>query len=164
MAALKPGTKAPAVELPLLGGGTFSLGGALSRGAVALAFFKVSCPVCQYAFPYFDRMANLMNGKGVTFIGVSQDSGADTRDFAKSFGVHFPIVLDDTARYPVSNAYGLTNVPTLFVVQEDGTISHAIISWSKQELEMLFAGFRDSQNANVKLFPPGENVADFRPG
>lgn len=164
MAALEPGTKAPAVELPLLGGGSFSLGGSLSKGPVALAFFKVSCPVCQYAFPYFDRIATLLNGKGLTFIGVSQDSGADTREFAKRFGVHFPIALDDTARYPVSNAYGLTNVPTLFVVQEDGTISHTIISWSKQEMEELFAGFRDSQNAGVKLFPPGENVADFRAG
>ncbi len=164
MLALKPGTKAPAVELPLLGGGTFSLGESLSKGAVALAFFKVSCPVCQYAFPFFDRMASLLNGKGLSFIGVSQDTGADTRDFAKSFGVHFPLALDDTSRYPVSNAYGLTSVPTLFVVQEDGTISHTIISWSKQDLEGLFAGFRDSQSANVNLFPPGENVADFRAG
>ncbi len=164
MAALKPGTRAPAVELPLLGGGTFSLGESLSKGAVALAFFKVSCPVCQYAFPYFDRLANQLNGKGLSFIGISQDSGADTRDFAKSFGVNFPIALDDTMRYPVSNAYGLTNVPTLFVVQEDGTISHTIISWSKQDMEELFAGFRDSQNANVKLFTPGENIADFRAG
>src|SRR5512147_559000 len=164
MAALKPGTKAPAVELPLLGGGTFSLGNSLSRGTVALAFFKVSCPVCQYAFPYFDRMANLLNGKGLTFVGVSQDSGVDTKDFAKRFGAHFPIALDDTIRYPVSNAYGLTNVPTVFVVQEDGTISHTIISWSREDMESLYAEFRDSQNATAKLFPPGESVAEFKAG
>jgi len=164
MAALKPGTKAPAVELPSLGGGTFSLGDSLSKGAVALAFFKVSCPVCQYAFPYFDRLATLLNGKGLTFIGISQDNGAETKDFAKQFGVHFPIALDDTTRYPVSNAYGLTNVPTLFVIREDGTISHTILSWSKQDMETLFSEFRDSQNANLKLFPAGENVADFRAG
>lgn len=164
MAALQPGTKAPAVELPLLGGGSFSLGNSLSKSSVALAFFKVSCPVCQYAFPYFDRMASLLNGKGLTFVGISQDTGADTRDFAKRFGVHFPIALDDTSRYPVSNAYGLTNVPTLFIVQEDGTISHTIVSWSKQDMEELFAGFRDSQNAKQKLFLAGEDVADFRAG
>ena len=164
MAALIPGTKAPAVELPLLGGGKFSLGDSLSKGAVALAFFKVSCPVCQYAFPYFDRMAKLLEGKGLTFVGVSQDSARDTADFAKTFGVHFPIALDDTAHYPVSNAYGLTNVPTLFVVQDDGTISHTIISWAKEDMEELYAGFRDSQNATAKLFPPGESVADFKAG
>ncbi|HEU5403614.1 MAG TPA: TlpA disulfide reductase family protein [Terriglobales bacterium] len=164
MSALKPGTKAPAVELPLLGGGSFSLSNSLSKGAVALAFFKVSCPVCQYAFPYFDRISGLLNGKGLTFIGVSQDSGSDTMEFAKQFGVHFPIALDDISRYPVSNAYGLTNVPTLFIVQEDGTISHSIISWSKKEMQELYDGFRDSQNASVKLFPAGENVADFKAG
>lgn len=164
MAALESGTKAPAVELPLLGGGTFSLGGSLSKGPVALAFFKVSCPVCQYSFPYFDRIAKLLHGKGLTFVGVSQDSGADTKDFAKQFGVHFPIALDDTARYLASNAYGLTTVPTLFVVQEDGTISHSIISWSREDMESLYAEFRDSQNATAKLFNPGEKIAEFKAG
>ncbi len=164
MAALKPGTKAPAVELPLLGGRMFSLGGSLSKGPVALAFFKVSCPVCQYALPYFDRMAKLLRGKRITFVGISQDDGPSTADFAKRFGVHFPIALDDTSRYPVSNAYGLTNVPTLFVIEEDGTISHTIISWSREDMESLFAEFRDSQNATHKLFEPGETVAEFKAG
>lgn len=164
MAALKPGTRAPAVELPKLGGGTFSLGGSLSMGPVALAFFKVSCPICQYAFPYFDRMASLLNGKGLTFVGISQDAGADTAEFAKRFGVHFPVALDDTVRYPASNAFGLTNVPTLFVVQEDGTISHTIVSWSRQDMEDLWVEFRDSQNATAKLFSLGEDVAEFKAG
>ncbi len=164
MATLKPGTKAPAVELPKLGGGTFSLGGALSKGPVALAFFKVSCPICQYAFPYFDRMATLLNGKGLSFVGISQDSGPDTAEFTKRFGVHFPVALDDTVRYPASNAYGLTNVPTLFVVEDDGTISHTIVSWSRQDMEDLWAEYRDSQNATSKLFSPGEEVAEFKAG
>jgi peroxiredoxin len=164
MAALKPGTHAPAVELPRLGGATFSLGGSLSKGSVALAFFKVSCPICQYAFPYFDRLAKLLNGKGLTFIGISQDSGRETAEFAKRFGVHFPIALDDTVRYPVSNAYGLTNVPTLFVVREDGIISHTIVSWSKEDMEALYAEYRNSQNAKAKLFSPSENVAEFKAG
>jgi peroxiredoxin len=164
MAALKPGTNAPAVELPLLGGGKFSLGGSLSKGPVALAFFKVSCPVCQYSFPYFYRMANLLEAKGLTFVGVSQDDGPSTADFAERFGVHFPIVLDDMLRYPVSNAYGLTNVPTLFIIDKDGTISHSIVSWSREDMESLYAEFRDSQNATNKLFQAGENVAEFKPG
>ncbi|MDT8066687.1 MAG: TlpA disulfide reductase family protein [Terriglobia bacterium] len=164
MAALKPGTKAPAVELPLLGGRTFSLGDSLSKGPVGLAFFKVSCPVCQYAFPYFNRMADLIQGKRLTFVGISQDDGPSTAEFAKSFGVHFPLALDDVLRYPVSNAYGLTNVPTLFIIDEDGKISHTIISWSRQDMESLYAEFRDSQNATRKLFQHGENVAEFKAG
>jgi peroxiredoxin len=105
-----------------------------------------------------------LNGKGLTVVGISQDDGPDTAEFAKRFGVHFPIALDDTVRYPVSNAYGLTNVPTLFIVQEDGTISHTILSWSRQDMESLYAEFRDSQNATVKLFSPGEDVAEFKAG
>ena len=36
-----------------------------------------------------------------------------SRDFAHEFGVTFPVLIDD-AGYPVSNAYGLTSVPTYF--------------------------------------------------
>jgi peroxiredoxin len=164
MSAINPGSKAPAVKLPLLGGGTFSLADWLSHGRVALAFFKVSCPVCQYAFPYFERIAKLLKGKGLTFVGVSQDDARDTADFAKTFGVNFPIALDDTRRYPVSNGYGLTTVPTLIVVNQDGSIERTIVSWSKAELEELYAGFRDSQTAGMPLFRPNEEVVEFRAG
>jgi peroxiredoxin Q/BCP len=164
MAALKPGTTAPAIQLPLLGGRTFSLADLLSYGPVALAFFKVSCPVCQYSFPFFDRMATLLENKGLRFIGVSQNDAEQTAEFAKRFGVNFPLALDDPRRYAVSNAYGLTTVPTLFVVEEDGSISHSIVSWSKRDMESLYAEFRDSQNADLKLFPSSENVAEFKAG
>src|SRR5437763_8379614 len=116
MAALDPGVKAPEVTLPLLSGGNFSLREALARGPVLLAFFKISCPVCQFAFPYFERLYKSYGKGPVTIMGVSQDNAADTRRFAQEFGVTFPIALDDTRSYPVSNAYGLTNVPTLFLV------------------------------------------------
>lgn len=164
MSAIKVGAKAPAVELPLLHGGTFSLAGALSKGSVALAFFKVSCPICQYSFPYFERLSQKLKGKDISFIGVSQDNPGDTAAFAKEFGVTFPIALDELSRYPVSNAYGLTNVPTLIVVGTDGVVEHSIVSWSKHEMEELYAEYLDSGTSQSPLFERGEKVADFRAG
>src|SRR5208337_2826206 len=55
MLALREGTKAPDFSLPALDGGKFSLQDALQKGQVLAVFFKVSCPVCQYAFPFFER-------------------------------------------------------------------------------------------------------------
>jgi peroxiredoxin len=164
MSALTPGSKAPDIRLPLLNGGVFSLADSLSKGRVALAFFKVSCPVCQYAFPYFERLNQKLKGKQITFIGVSQDSSRDTAEFAKAFGVTFPIALDQPDGYPVSGNYGLTNVPTLFVVGEDGALEETIVSWSKSDMEDLYRKFWDSQAAGSPLFQPGEKVADFRAG
>jgi peroxiredoxin len=164
MSALNPGSKAPDVRLPLVNGGVFALTDALSKGRVALAFFKVSCPVCQYAFPYFERFSQKLKGRGITFIGVSQDNSRDTAEFAKIFGVTFPIALDQPDRYPISAAYGLTNVPTLIVVGENGVIEHSIVSWSKSEMEALYRGFWDSETAGSPIFLPGEKVAEFKPG
>ena len=77
-----------------------------------LAFFKVSCPVCQYAFPFLERLHKAYGKKGVALVGVSQNDPKETAAFIKEFGVTFPVLLDPHESYPVSNAYGLTNVPT----------------------------------------------------
>ena len=111
MSALTAGTSAPDFTLQSMDGKQFSLKDALKRGPVVLAFFKISCPVCQFAFPFLERIYKSHGGKKVTIVGVSQNSKKDTAAFVKEYGVTFPVLLDDTDSYPASNAYGLTNVP-----------------------------------------------------
>ena len=47
MPALDTGVMAPDFTLPTIDGEQVSLKEALQKGPVLLAFFKVSCPVCQ---------------------------------------------------------------------------------------------------------------------
>src|SRR5579859_4188473 len=122
MTALVNGAKAPEFELKTLDGKKFSLYEELARGPVVLAFFKVSCPTCQYAFPFLERLQKAYGRNGVSLVGISQNDAKDTKTFLKEFGVTFPILLDDTQTYPVSNSYGLTNVPTIFWIAQDGEI------------------------------------------
>ena len=77
MAALTPGSTAPDFSLNTLDGKKFSLKEALLRGPVVLAFFKVSCPTCQYAFPFLERLFQAYKNQGVTLIGVSQNPAED---------------------------------------------------------------------------------------
>ncbi len=56
MPALEAGVQAPEIELQYLDGSKFSLKEARKKGPVVAAFFKVSCPVCQMAFPYLERV------------------------------------------------------------------------------------------------------------
>ncbi len=114
MAAFTAGTKAPDFSLSALDGGKFSLQQALQRGPVLVAFFKISCPICQYSFPFFDRLHQAFGNRNVTIVGISQDNDRDTAAFMKQYGVTFPVLLDDPNGYTVSNAYGLTNVPRCF--------------------------------------------------
>ncbi len=165
MPALESGTTAPEIHLPLLGGGNFALSEARRHGPVAVAFFKVSCPVCQMAFPFYERLHQAYRGANIQVVGISQDSAHDTASFAKQFGISFPIALDDTKRYPASNAYGLTNVPTLFLVSSGGKIEISSVSWSQDELEavnqrLAAAAGKDKQ----KIVQPSDNVPSFKPG
>src|SRR5882724_4676662 len=104
MTALATGMKAPEFELKTLEGKPFSLTDALARSHVILAFFKVSCPTCQYAFPFLERLHKAYGANGVSLVGVSQNGAKDTAAFNKEFGVTFQVVLDETSSYPVSNA------------------------------------------------------------
>ncbi|MDP9266741.1 MAG: TlpA family protein disulfide reductase [Acidobacteriota bacterium] len=179
MPALEPGTKAPPVKLPTVSGGTFDLGEALKRGPVALAFFKSSCPVCQLAFPYLERLyrSNLHAanpgdaanpGSALQLIGVSQDEKRDTESFMKELGITFPMVLEETSKYAVSNAYGLTNVPTIFVIAPDGgfgTIETSSVGWYKQDIEALNQKMAQAAGKPPQpVFKPGEDVPEFKAG
>ncbi len=165
MTALATGTKAPDFALKTLDGKEFELGDALARGPVVLAFFKVSCPTCQYAFPFFERLYKAYAKNGVTLVGVSQNDAKETAAFVKEFGVTFPMLLDDTRNYPVSNAYGLTNVPTLFWIAQDGEIEVSSVGWVKADYEQVNRKMAEAgKSTPAVLFKPGEEVRDFRAG
>jgi len=165
MAALTAGTKAPDFELKAMDGKRFVLSEELARGPVVLAFFKVSCPVCQYAFPFLERLERAYGHRGVGLIGVSQNDPKKTAAFNKEFGVTFPVLLDDTETYPVSNAYGLTNVPTVFWIAQHGEIEISSVGWVKADFDQVNRKMAEARSAPLApMFKPGEDVRDFRAG
>jgi peroxiredoxin len=165
MTALATGKKAPDFSLRTLDGRSFSLAEELARGAVVVAFFKVSCPTCQYAFPFLDRLYKAYGNRGVTMVGVSQNDAKETAAFVKEFGVSFPVLLDEIGKYPVSNAYGLTNVPTIFWIAQDGEIEVSSVGWVKADFEQINRKLAEAgKAAPAVVFKPGEDVRDFRAG
>jgi peroxiredoxin len=165
MAALATGAKAPEFELKALDGKKFSLSEQLAKGPVVLVFFKVSCPTCQYAMPFLERLYKAYKDKGVTLAGVSQNDAKETAAFCKDFGVTFPMLLDDTRTYPVSNAYGLTNVPTIFWIAEDGEVEVSSVGWLKADFELINRKMAETgKSAPAAVFKSGEDVRDFRAG
>jgi peroxiredoxin len=165
MAALALGAKAPDFSLKSLDGKRFSLADELARGPVVLAFFKVSCPTCQYAFPFLERLHKAYGHKGVRLVGISQNDAKETAAFIKDFKLTFPVLLDDTRSYPVSNAYGLTNVPTIFWLAQDGEIEVSSVGWLKADFEEINRRMAEAgKSAPAAMFRPGEDVRDFRAG
>ena len=165
MAALTPGIQAPDFTLPSMDGKPFSLHEALARGPVLAAFFKISCPTCQYAFPFLQRIYQAHGNQAVTIVGISQNTKKDTALFTKEYGITFPVLLDATSSYPVSNTYGLTNVPTIFWIAQDGEIEISSVGWVRKEMEEFeLRAAQASSGASRPLFHPDEQIADFRAG
>ena len=158
------GTTAPDFSLKALDGVAYSLASLRARGPVVLAFFKISCPVCQFTFPFLQRIADRFAGKNISVLGVSQDDVRDTRDFNQEFGVRFPTVIDRDG-YPVSNAYGLTNVPTVFLIAPDGKVRIECMGFDKAGLEQIAGELSQHEKvAAAPLFGQDEVVPDYKPG
>jgi peroxiredoxin len=155
-AMLEAGGRAPSFELKSLNGEKRSLEDILGTGPALLAFYKISCPVCQFTAPYLQRLAA---GSALQIVGISQDDDGATKGFTQRFGVTFPTLLDQSKEnYPASNAYGITSVPSLFLVEKDGGIARAFSGFSKRDLEAV------GERAGVKPFGPEDNVPDWKAG
>jgi peroxiredoxin len=164
MAALSAGAKAPAFALESADGKKASLTDALKKGPVVAAFFKVSCPTCQFTAPFLERLHESYAGEKFTLWGISQDDAADTREFCQEFEVEFPALIDERG-YAVSNQYGITNVPTVFLIAPDGKIQESCVGFSKNDLEkMAAAAARATSTPPTSFFKPGEVIPDFKPG
>ena len=150
------GTPAPAFTLPDLDGRPVGLADLHRTHPALLVFFKVSCPVCQMTLPFLDRLQS--SGK-LRVMSISQDNPVATQRFRAKLGIALPALLDDEdAGYPVSNAFQITNVPSLFLVEPDGVISLAVAGFSKTDLEAI------AERAGVPIFQAGESVPEWRPG
>ena len=160
MAVVKTGVRAPDFTLPDLTGRRNSLKSLLADGPVLVAFFKISCPTCQYAFPFLDRLYRQSKGPSTRIVGISQDVSSKTEQFNREFGVSFPALLDSQdEEYPVSNAYGITHVPSLFLIEPDGRIALSSVGFSKADLEELARAA-----GAAPLFHRDEKVEAFRAG
>ena len=97
MTHIVAGNNAPGFSLQDSNGKDYTLSALLEKGPVVAAFFKVSCPVCQYTFPFLERL-HQRYGKTATFLGISQDDAKATKKFTDQYAVTFPMSLDDSGK------------------------------------------------------------------
>ena len=153
---LEPGARAPEFRLPRLDGGETTLGEMVATGPALLVFFKVTCPVCQLTLPFLER---IHSAGTLPIYGISQNDPEDTREFNREFGVTLPVLLDtEESAFPVSDAFGISSVPTMFLVEIDGTVSRVMEGWRKTEIEWL------GDQAGVRPLRPSDHVPEWKAG
>src|SRR5581483_568081 len=117
---------------------------------------------------YLERIYEGMHGKA-NIIGISQHPLRETKVFASEYEVAFPIMLDETHTYPVSNAYGITNVPSIFLIAPNEQVELTSVGWSRRAAtsRSSSAGWR-ARSAPLllmsstagKMCPPSKQVED----
>ena len=137
MTHVNSGSAAPDFSVKGLDGKAYWLADLLQKGPVVAAFFKISCPICQFTFPFLERL-HQRYGKTATFLGISQDDAKSTTSFAREYGVTFPMAIDEKEKgYIASNAYGLSMVPTIFLIEPDKSVRVSSMGFVKADLEQI---------------------------
>ncbi|HEX5437912.1 MAG TPA: TlpA disulfide reductase family protein [Gemmatimonadaceae bacterium] len=95
------------------------------RGQVVLLDIWASwCVPCRQEAPTLEKLYQEFGPKGLRIVSVSVDAGpgADqkVRDFAKEFGLTFPLLHDGTGT--IQHIYQTTGVPENFVIDRQGII------------------------------------------
>jgi peroxiredoxin len=150
------GSPAPGFRLEALDGKIYSLAELAEQSPVVLVFFKVTCPVCQFTLPFLERIAASSH---LRVVAISQDDAKATRAFQDKYGITLLTLLDSAAGgYAVSNAYGISSVPALFVIEPGPVVALAGSGFSKADLEEV------GRRAGMPPFRAGESVPAHRPG
>jgi len=156
---LRTGRRAPDFDLARLDQGNVHLKELLKDGPVLLAFFKASCPVCQLTLPFLERIHSDRKVDAYRVYGISQDDPETAREFNKEYGITLPMLLDTAeSGYPASNDYGISHVPSLFLIEADGTVGWSQEGFNKREMTAL------GRRAGVKVFGPGDDVPEWKAG
>jgi peroxiredoxin len=161
---IRTGNTAPAFMLEGTDGKKHSLDEIKNKGIGFFAFFKVTCPTCQYAFPFLERIYEKVKDKGIPFWGIVQDPKDKARDFARQYGNTFPFLIDDNP-YAVSKIYGISIVPTWYLVNGNLKVLASSEAWVKKEYVDLATLLAEKTGVEILgLFIPDENVLELKPG
>jgi len=163
MSELAPGTKAPAFTLPALDGSGV-VEGPLRGPLTLLLFAKASCPTCRWAMPLFQTLHERTAGGSLSVLGVFQDDPDVERAAAAELGVTFPVGLEETP-WTTAEAYGLTTVPTVFLLDARGEVLVTSPGFSREDL--LEASKRAAEldgGEAANPVPEGMEVPIYRPG
>lgn len=133
-------------------------------GETLYGFFKTTCPTCEFAWPYLDRIRALAEGGGLSVLAVSQDDAETTASFNEEVAVALPTFYDPEP-WVVSEELGVESVPTFFLVGADGVLRDRAVGFQRSKMEE-FAGRAASLAGRPApaLFLPGENVPAIKPG
>lgn len=126
-----------------------------------LFFYKVTCPTCAMAAPTMRAFEQAYPGR---VVGVGQDPLDALTRFSAEHDMRIRSV-EDAPPYPVSDAYRIVSVPTLFLVGSDGRIAESVGAWDRDGFNRVAVAIASSTGRPaVQISSPEDGLPAFKPG
>ena len=133
---LADGTKAPDFTVEKYEGGTTKLSEHLGK-VVILKFWATWCGPCKASMPHFQEIYGKVNSQGVDLLAVCvSDERQLFKDWvqANSESYKFPFSFDPAGRDSATSIsrklFGVTGIPTVFIIDREGKVSSSIVGYS----------------------------------
>lgn len=122
------GNLAPDFELKTLDGNSIRLS-SLKGKKVILNFWATWCPPCRSEMPDIEKFYVDQKDKGLEVLAVNltnaEKNRADVAPFLKSFGITFPVVLDEKGS--IGELYDVYSIPASFIIDTQGVIQKKLV-------------------------------------
>jgi peroxiredoxin len=127
-----------------------------------LIFYKFSCGTSRFTLPFLQKIYGAY-GRFVYFTAIAQDNAEQTEKFREELGITIPILLDE-APYPVSRAYGIHTVPSIFLVDPERKIHFSSYGFVKQDILNLADILAEKSGVSqIDIFESAD-VPEIKPG
>jgi len=103
------------------------------RGRVVVIDFWASwCVACRLAIPTLNAWHDRYSARGLTVVGVTTDSAEIAMEASVELGIEYAVASDPEG--DTSRAYKAMAIPTLFVVDREGTVRDVMVGYSSDRL------------------------------
>nr|VFJ44362.1 MAG: Peroxiredoxin [Candidatus Kentron sp. FM]VFJ66178.1 MAG: Peroxiredoxin [Candidatus Kentron sp. FM]VFK06479.1 MAG: Peroxiredoxin [Candidatus Kentron sp. FM] len=147
---LAHGEPVPAFTLARLQTGTLTFPDDLRTRVVAIRFWADWCPFCAPEMKALEPVFRRHRERGLAILAVNVRQGRKTvRAFADKLGISYHVLLDEKGE--VARAYGVTGLPTTFLVDHEGRLQSRILGESSAEaFERAVSDLLDSRERKTK--------------
>lgn len=97
---------------------------------VVMDFWATWCPPCRAAMPGIQKIHEKYKDKGVVVLGMNCWESGDPAAYMKENGITYGLIMkaDEAAK-----AYGVSSIPTLYVVGTDGKVIYHTVGFEGEE-------------------------------